>query len=139
MWIELFLVFVALLGYLYRKHKKGKEYWYESGIPNTNEDIEMKWGKESMFDVCIRLYNQFKGVPFFGSWSSFGKPCLVIRDDFELIKNIFIKDFDHFSMAHSMVPSYKATWPATRHEKLILNNLQSAHADEWKNLRYLFY
>ena len=89
MWIELFLVFVALLGYSYRKHKKGKEYWYESGIPNTNEDIEMKWGKESMFDVCIRLYNQFKGVPFFGSWSSFGKPCLVIRDDFELIKSLF--------------------------------------------------
>ena len=59
MWLELFLVVIAFFGYMSWKQKKSKEFWYERGVPNTNEEIEMKWGKESMFDVCIRLYHFF--------------------------------------------------------------------------------
>ena len=136
MWIEFLIIVIVLLGYLYKKTQRDKDYWYRHGIPNTTEPLEIgAWGRESINDVSIRLYNQFKGVPFFGSWQFSGRPCLVIRNDFDLIKSIWIKDFDHFSMAHHLVPVYKATWPATKHEKLVLNTLQTAHGDEWKNLR----
>ena len=136
MWIEFAIIVILLLGLLYRKTRRDGDYWYRHGIPNTTEPMEPDWsGKESINDVSRRLYNQFKGVPFFGSWQFSGRPCLVIRNDFDLIKSIWIKDFDHFSMAHHLVPLYKATWPATKHEKLVLNTLQTAHGDEWKNLR----
>ena len=136
MWIELALLISLLLGFFYRKATKNRDYWYNHKIPNTNEFIEPDWNKNrSIHDVSLSLYQQFKGVSFFGSWQFMGKPCLVIRNDFDLIKSIWIKDFDHFSMAHHMVPVYKAIWPATKHEKLVLNTLQTAHGDEWKNLR----
>ena len=134
MWIELVLLISLLLGFLYRRSRKNRDYWYNHGIPNTNEALEGDINR-SVHEVSLSLYNQFKGVPFFGSWQYMGGPCLVIRNDFDLIKSIWIKDFDHFSMANLLVPIYKATWPATKHEKLVLNSLQSAHGDEWKTLR----
>ena len=140
MLIGVVLGILAILGYIYwKKLEQHKNYWYERGIPNTTWSVDdNKWGKVSPHQISLDLYNQFKGVPFFGAWRFAGvrnQPTLVIRNDFDLIKSIWIKDFDHFSMAHGLVPMYKAWWPATRHEKLILNNLQTASGDEWKNIR----
>ena len=138
MWFEI-LVAIIVLAILYyynnRKNKNDKSFWDKRGVPCTREPIEAKWGEESIHDVSLRLYNEFKGYPYFGSWSATGQPCLVIRDEFELIKSIFIKDFDSFSMAHHMVPVYETMWAATDQENLILKNLQTAHGDEWKKLR----
>ena len=38
MWLELFLVVISLFGYMSWKQKKSKEFWYERGVPNTNEE-----------------------------------------------------------------------------------------------------
>lgn len=131
------MLVVSLLFYL--KNKNKNSFWEYRGVICTNEQIEAKWGKESIHDVSLRLYREFQNSPFFGSWSATNEPCLVIRD-IELIKAIFIKKFDHFSTAHHMVPAYEKMLheKSKKHEKLILKNLQTAHGDEWKNLRYLF-
>ena len=137
MWFYLFPIFIITIIFVIInwKNRNRNDFWDERGVPCTDEALEAKWGKESIHDVSLRLYNEFKGSSFFGSWSATGDPCLVIRDDFDLIKSVFIKDFDHFSKAHHMVPVYDTMHAATKHEKLILKNLQTAHGDEWKNLR----
>ena len=135
MWLEIILTILALIGYIYWRRQKSKDFWYQRGVPNTHEPIEGDGKTASVHDVSLRLYNQFKNVPFFGSWTFLGHPCLVITNDFDLIKSIFIKDFDHFSISNHTVPITKATWSATRHEKLVINHIGSAAEDEWKNLR----
>ena len=137
MWFEIFLGLIIIAILCFWKIRKQNAFWIDQGVIWTPEKMEPKWGQESIHDVSLRLYNNFQDSPFFGSWAANNKPCLVIRD-IELIKSIFIKDFDHFSMAHHMVPVYEKMWPATKHERLILNNLQTAHGDKWKNLRYVF-
>ena len=123
MWLEVFLGTFFLVLYIY-KSSKNKDFWYKRGIPNTDECIEGN-AKESIHDVSLRLYNQFEGVPFFGSWTFFGNPVLVIRNDFDLIKSIWIKDFDHFSMAHQMVPNnrLRGQQPNTKSLPLTIYNL----------------
>merc|ERR1712079_452597 len=59
-------------------------------------------------------------------------------NDFELIRSIFIKDFDHFAIVSSELKMAKGIWPASRNEKLMLNSIQSAHGDEWKDIRSTF-
>ena len=92
--------------------------------------------KETMHELSLRVYNNFPGERFVGCWAMFGEPYLMIRNDFELIRSIWIKDFDHFAIAESFVAKLKTNWPANRNEKLMLNNIQSAHGDEWKDIRY---
>jgi len=140
MWTEIFIAVVVVAifyGYNKLKGRNNNEFWDERDVICTTEEIDAQWGKESIHDVSKRLYDEFKGYPYFGSWLGNRTPCLVIRDN-ELIKSIFIKDFESFSMAHHMVPIYHDMWPATDHERLILRNLQSAHGDDWKRLRSTF-
>ena len=68
-------------------------------------------------------------------WALFGAPYLMIRNDFELIKSIWVKDFDHFTLANGNTKSHKQIWPSDRNEKLMLHNVQSAQGEEWKNIR----
>ena len=59
----------------------------------------------------------------------------MIRNDFDLIRAIWIKDFDHFGMAHGGVILNRTIWPATREEKLMLTHVQNATGDDWKDIR----
>ena len=80
-------------------------------------------------------YKKFSGVPFYGKWGLFGEPELVLRNDFDLIRAIWIKDFDHFAIANTAVIPSRSIWPSSRQEKLMLQNIGNAHGDEWKNIR----
>ena len=82
----------------------------------------------------LEFYNMYDKAPIVGGWS-FGRPNLAIRNDFDLIKAIFIKDFDHFAIGSKETASRKSIWPSTKHEKLMLNNVQSSQGEEWKNIR----
>ena len=144
MLIEITLGLLALSGYLYYKLTKNKNYWYDRNIPNTGfkvftgDDAFFFTQKESLHEWALRMYKEFDGVGFFGAWSMFGKPYIFIRNDFDLIKSIWIKDFDHFAIAESAQQMNLAIWPSTRHEKLMLDNIQSKTGDEWKDLRSTF-
>ena len=119
---------------------KNRDYWSKLGVRNTG--FKFFWGDDSfmvsgepLHDVAVRMYKDYPNEPYIGTWSIFGSPVLSIRNDFELIKSIWIKDFDHFGIANGFVKNHKDIWPASRTERLILNNVQTAQGDEWKNLR----
>ena len=102
MFIELFLGVIVLLGLIYYYFSRDKNYWDDRNVPNTGfkffygDDKHLITKKEAVQDWCLRIYKRFEGVPFFGGWTMFGAPFLMIRNDFDLIKHIWIKDFDHF-------------------------------------------
>ena len=64
-----------------------------------------------------------------------GQPYLMIRNDFELIRSIWIKDFDHFNKTRAADVGDKV-WPSSRAERLAMQNVSQLHGEVWKNLRY---
>ena len=138
---QLILVILAVLTYGYYKLTKNKDYWSERGVTNTG--FKFFWGddgpllKENMpfHEWALQIYQKFSNEPYIGMWTMLGKPYLMIRNDFELIRSIWIKDFDHFTIANDNTKSHKDIWPADRNEKLMLSNVQSAQGEEWKNIR----
>ena len=139
--VQVTLIILALLSYVYYKLNKNRNYWSERGVTNTG--FKFFYGDETRF-MCStepfhtwaqRIYQSYPNEPYVGMWQLLGSPYLMIRNDFELIRSIWIKDFDHFSIANGNTKNHKQIWAANRNEKLMLNNVQSAQGDEWKNIR----
>ena len=140
--VTLLLAILTLLGIGYWYLIRNKNFWHERGILNTG--FKFFWGDtrgflfqtEAIHAIELRQYKRFSGAPFYGSWGLLGKVYLNIRNDFDLIRAIWIKDFDHFGMAHGGVSLNRTIWPATREEKLMLTHVQNATGDDWKDIRY---
>ena len=64
-----------------------------------------------------------------------GQPYLMIRNDFELLRSIWIKDFDHFNKTRG-ADFDDNVWPSSRAERLAMQNMSLLHGEVWKNLRY---
>ena len=64
-----------------------------------------------------------------------GQPYLMIRNDFELLRSIWIKDFDHFNKTRG-ADFDENVWPSSRAERLAMQNVSLLHGEVWKNLRY---
>ena len=139
--IEVVLVIIAVLTLFYYQLAKNRNYWSDRGVKSTTfkfllgDDGDLFF-KEGMHRWALRIYQEFPNEPYIGLWAMFGKPYLMIRNDFELIRSIWIKHFDHFAIASSSVKDHHTIWPADRHEKLMITNLASSFGDEWKNIRY---
>ena len=144
MLVEIVLGLLVVLGFLYYQLTKNKNYWHARNIPNTGfkffvgDDGLFLTQKESVHEWALRLYKEFEGVGYLGAWTLFGSPYVFIRNDFDMIRNIWIKDFDHFAIADSSQGLNASTWPATRHEKLLIKNIQGRTGDDWKDLRSTF-
>ena len=132
---------VLLLLYLYYALTKNRNYWADRGIPSTG--FKFLFGdekfvidkSESIHGWALRHYKASYGKPLVGMWGMLGEPILLINKDFDLIRSIYIKDFDHFAIANNNVKTHKDIWPASKNEKIMLNNVQSAWGDEWKDIR----
>ena len=137
---QIVLIILALLTIVYYKLSKNRNYWSDRGAPSTKfkfllgDDGDLFF-KEALHPWALRIYKEHPNDPYIGMWALFGKPYLMIRNDFELIRSIFIKDFDHFGVANTNVMSHPTTWKSDRNEKLMMNNIQSSTGDEWKNIR----
>ena len=134
------IIIFALLSYIYYKLTKNRNYWSDRGVTNTGfkflwGDDKTILGEEPFPEFALRMYQSYPNERFIGMWSMFGRPYLMIRNDFELIRSIWIKDFDHFTIANDNTKNHKNMWASDRNEKLMLNNVQSAQGDEWKNIR----
>ena len=142
MFVELIIGLVAICVYLYYQLTKNRNYWKDRGVPSPEQNILQEFkvigtlvlGKTSINDMMLEFYSAYDKDPIIGGLS-FGRPNIFIRNDFDLIKAIFIKDFDHFAIGSKETASRKSTWPSTKHEKLTLNNVQSSQGEEWKNIR----
>jgi hypothetical protein len=141
MYLEIFVGLVALFLYVYYKLTKHRNYWDDREVANTGfkflygDEKEVITQTKSIHELSMRIYNMFPNERFVGCWGMFGNPFLLIRNDFELIRDIWIKDFEHFAIGNGNMIKMKKMWPLNRHEKLMLNNIQSAHGDEWKDMR----
>ena len=142
MFVELIIGLVAICVYLYYQLTKNRNYWKDRGVPSPEQNILQEFkvigtlvlGKTSINDMMLEFYSAYDKDPIIGGLS-FGRPNIFIRNDFDLIKSIFIKDFDHFAIPSKEAASRKSIWPSTKHEKVMLHNLQGLQGEEWKNIR----
>ena len=141
MLIEACIGLGGILLYLYYKLSKNKNHWSDRGVPNTGfvffygDDKDMLQGKRSMHDIQKEDYFKFPGERFYGGWTMLGQPYLMIRNDFELLRSIWIKDFDHFNKTRG-ADFDDNVWPSSRAERLAMQNVSLLHGEVWKNLRY---
>ena len=138
--VQIVLVILAVLTVFYYQLTKNRNYWSNRGVASTNfkfllgDDGDIFF-KEGMHVWALRTYQEFTNEPYIGMWAMFGKPYLMIRNDFELIRSIWIKNFDHFAIASNSAKETPSIWPADRHEKVMITNLANSYGDKWKNLR----
>ena len=138
--LEVLLGTVAILILLFRKLNKNKNHWDSRNVPNTG--FKFLWGDDkgmllqtrALQDICLDQYKKFDGEPFYGSWGLFGQPFLVLRNDFDLIRAVWIKDFDHFTIAAGET-SFNIQ-PINRSEKMAISHVANLSGEEWKNVRY---
>ena len=143
MLLEICLGLGALLLYLYHKLSKNRNHWSERGVPNTGfrflfgDDKEFVTGKKAVHDVIKEDYFKFPGQRFYGGWTMLGLPYLMIRNDFELIKAVWVKDFDHFNKTVFFGTDFaEGVWPSSRTEELAVNQISNVHGEVWKDIRY---
>uniref|UniRef100_U5EWP7 Putative cytochrome n=1 Tax=Corethrella appendiculata TaxID=1370023 RepID=U5EWP7_9DIPT len=91
---------IALILFIYYRARKKLNYFKERGVPNSKAIpvFGSIWDnvirKKHFFEVFTQLYNDFPDLRFSGFFM-FNDPIYLIRDP-ALIKQICIKDFDHF-------------------------------------------
>ncbi|XP_030371710.1 probable cytochrome P450 9f2 [Scaptodrosophila lebanonensis] len=132
------LEFLALFGVavflLYRwatqhySHFKDRGIPYNEPWPFVGSMSDMFLRRKSMFDVVIDLYNQGQGK-LYGIFEQ-RKPLLMIRDP-ELIKQITIKDFDHFINHRDVFGS----GDENDTDNLFSSSLFSMRDGRWKDMR----
>ena len=98
MWLEIFLILVTLFLFLYRYVTKNFGKWKDLGIPYAKGHFP--FGSYNFLsgrhidEMSGEDHRKFANEKYFG-WFLLGKPVLAINDA-NLIKQIQVKDFDHF-------------------------------------------
>ncbi|CAG9824163.1 unnamed protein product [Phaedon cochleariae] len=127
---EVLLALLALAA-LYRFCLKPWVYWANRGVkqrlqvPFFGENLPIILRLECFADMVQRIYRQFPNERYSGFFQ-FNTPILLIRDP-ELIKQITIKDFDHFVDHRAVVPeNIDPIWG---------RNLFALTGQKWRDLR----
>lgn len=94
------------------------------GSQPNRELMMQKISFNNMFDES---YPKFKGKKFWGNYGTFGAPQLIINDP-ELMKDILIKDFDHF-------PSQRDFYMGSN--QYVSDMMINISGDRWKAMRTL--
>ena len=137
---EVYLGFLAIFLFIYYQLSKYKYYWSKRDVPTTEFHIlrgnnknlllkEISWHEKNKED-----YFRYPGKRFYGGWTMLGKPYLMLRNDFDLIKSVLIKDFDSFNTKNVGQLADKV-WPSSREERLATDHMLNAHGESWKELR----
>ncbi|XP_013101421.1 probable cytochrome P450 9f2 [Stomoxys calcitrans] len=131
MWTE-FLILVSVALYLfYRWATAYKDFFRDRGlpyckpVPMVGNFWEMILRRKSMFDIVIDLYNK-SDSKVYGVFDQ-RQPLLLIRDP-ELVKQIAIKDFDHFV-------NHRSLFDETDTKDLFGASLFMMKDNRWKDMR----
>lgn len=95
--ILLYFTYLRYLSYFSKQDVK-----YIRGWPLVGSMLDLFRGKSSFAELFQNFYNAFPNERFFGIYEMAGAPVYIIRDP-ELIKQITIKDFEHFVNHRSSV------------------------------------
>ena len=137
---EVLIGLVTISLFIYYQISKNKYYWSIRGVPSTGfhflstNDYKVLLKTMSLHKNIKEDYFKFPGERFYGGWTILGKPYLMLRNDFDLIKTVWIKDFDSFNTKNISEQTDKV-WPSSREEKLTIDNIFNAKGDRWKALR----
>ena len=132
LWITLFIG-LFLAWYLYIKKKF--TYFSKLGIPHQpgyfpfGSDVIWKMFGGKLSFACLQetIYNEFPDAKVAGYYGLFGSKVFVIRD-FDMIKRVLIKDFDHFVDRRHMKISAKTN-------KYFVHMLTAQKGEEWRQSR----
>ncbi|XP_064549918.1 probable cytochrome P450 9f2 [Drosophila montana] len=136
MLLEFLAIFVVALVLAYRWATANYNFFKERGIdyekpyPFVGNMHKMVLRQQSMFDLIVDLYNKGNGKVF-GIFEQ-RKPLLMIRDP-ELLKQITIKDFDHF-INHRNIFGTDEDDPHDM-DNLFGSSLFSMRDARWKDMR----
>merc|ERR1711970_744858 len=139
MWLEIFLILVTLLLVLYRYVTKSFGKWKDLGIPYSKGyfpfgSYNFLSGRH-LDDMSGDNHRRFADEKYFG-WFLLGKPVLAIND-VNIIKQIQVKDFDHFVDRTSDAVN-RTMFRGGELDKLWMMQLTSITGDEWKEVRSAF-
>jgi len=139
MWLEIFLILVTLFLVLYRYVTKSFGKWKDLGIPYAKGHFP--FGSYNFLsgrhidEMSGEDHRKFANEKYFG-WFLLGKPVLAINDA-NLIKQIQVKDFDHF-VDRTSDSMNKTMFRGGELDKLWMLQLTSITGDEWKEVRSAF-
>lgn len=115
------LAAVYQLVFKYWTHFSRNGVKFIRGLPILGTHYNVLFGKQNLVTSFRRLYNSFPNERFVGFYEIGGSPSYLIRDT-ELIKQLAIKDFDHFvdhkmAIDHNIDPLFGRTMFAMRGQK----------------------
>lgn len=110
---------------LYHKHT----YWKRHGVPNMQElpSTGSRWWlwRTTFLEYIKFVYTNHTKVRYVGT-VQFWRPTIIVRDP-ELIKDVAIKHFDHFTDHRTLV--------SEEYEPVFGSNLLTLTGDRWRNMR----
>ena len=139
MWMEIFLGFVALSLALYLYVTKNFNRYKDLGVPY--EKGVFPFGSYNFiagthFDILTeKIHRKFENEKYFGHFL-FGKPIVGINDP-DVLKQIQVKDFDHF-VDRTSLETTKKFFAGGDLDALWAKQLTNLSGDEWKEVRAAF-
>ncbi|XP_044758511.1 cytochrome P450 9e2-like [Coccinella septempunctata] len=124
----LIVLVVILILYIAKRVFPPIYYWKKRNVFYVNplsRIYEVFFGKKSLAEIVKEAYDQFPDRRYYGSYQ-FLKPSLFIRD-VDIIKQITIKDFDHFTDHVDILNS--------SNDPIFSKNLFSLKGREWREVR----
>ncbi|KAH8318734.1 hypothetical protein KR074_004616 [Drosophila pseudoananassae] len=131
-------LFAIVCGLFYRWASANNDFFKNKNIPFAKPTLyfgnmaQMFLRKKSMFDVVCELYNKGGSNKVFGIFEQ-RQPLLMVRDP-DLIKQITIKDFDHF-INHRNVFATSSDDDPHDMSNLFGSSLFSMRDARWKDMR----
>lgn len=125
------LLFIPVLYFLRKKLRKKYDYFksldvvHESGMIFFGSMLQFIFSGLSFPFYLLHLSDKYRKKKFFGIFSFYG-PTFVIQDP-DLVKQITVKDFDHFVNRASII--------ATENDDLLKNSLSLLHDQKWRDMR----
>lgn len=119
----------ALLYFSYLRHRsyfKKQNVKYIRGWPLVGSMFGMLSGRESFSGLFQKFYNAYPNERFIGIYELMGSPAYLIRDP-ELMKQIAIKDFDHFVNHRTSVGETS--------DSLLSRSLFVMRDERWRDMR----
>ncbi len=135
MWLVIILFLIGVATFLYYYLTKDFGQFKKYGIPEhdgsfpfgSKETLEMFTGQRPITRGAEPIYLKYKQHKVVG-YHSLGNMTLVVND-LDLVKQMFIKDFDHF------VDRRKVNLGTGPLAKYFDNNLLNLDGDQWKEMR----
>ena len=141
MWMEVLVLILTLVGFIIWKFKKIGGYWTENGVAHLKMgsfggSVGMKkliLKRKHVLEVFSDHYHMFPDEKIYGIFSVM-KPSLVVKDP-EIVRHIFVKDFNSFTDRESEIKSFGEKRTADSYWK---HQLTSLNGDKWKDVRSTF-